>query len=610
VASRRVCLTLLAAGLVAVASGCATAPVGGSVQPLPGSSGEPQAFVQPLPPPPPGANLRQWDRENVVLGFLHASASFALDPAAARAYLAPGVSWQPPSTVQIVSQNLTLKQAEIPPHAGGPAKAQDVIVTGQRIATLSSSGQYSFQPAGATRSFTFEVAKYGKRLLINLLPNNLPLLLTQQDFEQVFQPQNLYFFSATPAMQNTLVPDSVYAPVQGANSALATNLATGLVRGLIGDHGSWLSGGTTTAFPAGTTLLGSVAIVSQTAVVNLGGKAAMASPPLLAQMYSQLSRTLTSSAYGSPPVAASVDLEIDGKAPASLPSSGASLPSVGIGLTRQGSQKGQPLYFASNGLLRQVKSGRGGRLTATLAPSSAQIGGPAGVTALAISRTTHQLAAAVPAGQGCAIHVGSPGASSSSDTYQLATTGGPCTSLSFDNGGDLWAVNGAGIWVVQPGSPPVPVGMPALPGAHVLALRMAPDAVRAALLVKTAGRMQLYLTAVRYGAKGVSLGPAVPIGGSGLPGTGPTVMSWGSPYYLVAVDGPSVYQVPLTGGQSQFLAALPAGVQVTSISAASDQLAVGTSGDQVLVSSQGPSFYSWSPVPGAVATPTTVAFPG
>jgi hypothetical protein len=128
--------------------------------------------------------------------------------------------------------------------------------------------------------------------------------------------------------------------------------------------------------------------------------------------------------------------------------------------------------------------------------------------------------------------------------------------------------------------------------------------------VKTAGRMQLYLTAVRYGAKGVSLGPAVPIGGSGLPGTGPTVMSWGSPYYLVAVDGSSVYQVPLTGGQSQFLAALPAGVQVTSISAASDQLAVGTTGDQVLVSSQGPSFYSWSPVPGAVATPTTVAFPG
>ena len=85
-ASRRVCLTLLAAGLVAVASGCATAPVGGSVQPLPGSSGEPQAFVQPLPPPPPGANLRQWDRENVVLGFLHASASFALDPAAAQRF--------------------------------------------------------------------------------------------------------------------------------------------------------------------------------------------------------------------------------------------------------------------------------------------------------------------------------------------------------------------------------------------------------------------------------------------------------------------------------------------------------------------------------------------
>jgi Lipoprotein LpqB beta-propeller domain/Sporulation and spore germination len=609
VASRGVCLTLLAAGLMAAASGCATAPVGGSVQPLPGSSGEPQAYVQPLPPPPPGPG---WNPREVVLGFLHASASFALDPAAARAYLAPGVQWTPPSKVQIVGQNLVFSQEFIPPHAGGPGKTKDITVTGERIATLSGSGQYSFQSAGVTPTFTFSLARYGKRLLIVGLPDNLPLLLTQQDFEQVFQPENLYFFSATPAMQDTLVPDSVYAPVQGANSALSTNLATGLVRGLIGDRGSWLAGGTTTAFPPGTTLLGSVAIVSQTAVVNLGGRAATASPPVLAQMYSQLSRTLTSSAYGSPPVATSVYLEIDGKTPASLPTSGASLPSVGIGVTKQGHQKGQPLYFATDGLVKQVRPESGGKLTSTLAPSSDQIGGPAGVTALAISRTNHQLAAAVPAGRGCAIRVGTPGAtSSSSDTYQPAPTGGPCTSLSFDNGGNLWAVNGAGIWVVQPGSPPVPVSLPVLPaGSHVLALRMAPDAVRAAILVKDSGHMQLYLTAVRYGAKGVSLGPAVPVGGSGLPGPGPTAVSWGSPYDLVAVDGSSVYQVPLTGGQSQFLAALPADVQVLSISAASDQLAVGTRSGQILVSSQGPSFYSWSPVRGAVAAPTTVAFPG
>jgi hypothetical protein len=617
VARRRFRLALLAAGLVAVGSGCATAPVGGSVQSLPGGNNEPQAFVQPLPPPGPGPN---WTAEQVVRGFIHASASFALDPGAALKYLAPGTKWKHSKAVQIVSGNLVLSQTSGRSYADTPQ--QTVTVAGQRIATLSSSGQYSYQPAGET-SFTFQLEQYGPRLLIAGLPLKLPLLLTQQDFEQVFQPQNLYFLSGAPTTPNALVPDPIYAPVQGATSALSTNLATGLVDGLIDNGGCWaaakpgcpwLSGATITAFPRGTRLIGGVTIVNQQAVVNLGGAAATASPVFMSEMYTQLSQTLTSSVYGSPPVATSVQLEINGKAPSSLPDSVASVPPVGIGLSGAGSPPGsskQALYYASDGAVRQVTSSKYGSLGTAPASAAAQVGSPAGLTALAASRVDQQVAAAIPAGRGCAVNVAAAGGKPTYTTYTLSRSGGACTSLSWDDGVNLWAVNGAGVWVLQPDTPPVKVSLPAnLNGGRVVELRMAPDAVRAAILVQSGQHQtQLYLAAVRYRAQGISLGMAVPVGGSSLPRPGPTAVSWANAYSLVAIDGSAVYQVPLTGGLSQFLAPLPTGVQIASLTAASNQLAIGTTTGQILLS-QGPSYLSWATVPAANATPSTVAFPG
>ncbi len=607
-ASRRLCLALLAAGLVAAASGCATAPVGGSVQALPGSSGQPQAYAQPLPPPGPRAG---WSAEEVVEGFIAANASFALDPDAARAYLAPGVSWTPPTTVQIVS-NLTPHQSQGPLHDGNPQK--EITVSGQRIATLSSSGQYQYSNQHRGTTLNFYVGQYGTKMLINVLPGSLPLLLTQQDFEQVFQPENLYFLSAAPTTQTALVPDPVYAPVQGAYSALSTNLATGLVDGLIDNRGSWLSRAATTAFPRGTTLIGGVTIVNQQAVVNLGGAAAAASRLVRSEMYTQLSQTLTSSEYGSPPVASSVDLEIKGKAPTSLPDSGASVPSVGGGLS-----SGQKLFYASEGLVAQVTSGSSGKFGSGPAPDADQVGSSAGITALAVSRVDGQLAAAIPQAAGCLVNISPAVRTSSSSSYPLSRTGGTCTSLSWDNGENLWAVNQAGqVWVLQPDTPAVNVSLRAFPrSGHVIALRMAPDGVRAAVLVRSAGQTQLYLSAVIYSAQGISLGTPLPIGGSNLPAPGPTAVSWANAYSLVAIDGVAVYQVPLTGGQSQFLTALPTNEQVTSISAASNQLAIGTSTGRAtgratgrILLSQGSSYFSWAGVPGASATPWTVAFPG
>ena len=103
----------------------------------------------------------------------------------------------------------------VPPAVSGQSGVQQVLVTGQRIATIDRSGQYSYQP-GATATFTFTLARYGGKLLITQLPANTSLLLTQSDFEEVFQPHNLYFYSSSAYPSGgALVPDPVYVPVQG-----------------------------------------------------------------------------------------------------------------------------------------------------------------------------------------------------------------------------------------------------------------------------------------------------------------------------------------------------------------------------------------------------------
>ena len=132
-----------------------------------GSSGQQQQFVEPLPPPGPQVGETGTD---VVTGFLHASASFAEDPAAAQAYLAPHVKWHPAGTVTIVRSNPKIgPTTRVPPTVSGQSVVVQIRVTGQRIATINPSGQYSLQ-AGAPTNFTFTLAKYGGKLLITQLP--------------------------------------------------------------------------------------------------------------------------------------------------------------------------------------------------------------------------------------------------------------------------------------------------------------------------------------------------------------------------------------------------------------------------------------------------------
>jgi hypothetical protein len=540
------------AALTVVISGCATVPVGTAPRSLEGQSGQQQAFVQPLPPPSPTS---AWTPEEVVLGFLAASASFELDPAAAQAYLAPGVQWNRFAPVTVVSTDL---KASGPPTPAGRLPGDsyvDVTVHGHVLASLNSLGQYVYESA-VSESYKFRLFKYNNVYKIADLPGGAGLLLTQAAFEQVFQPRNLYFLGGPDGSDRYLIPDPVFAPLQGRTNANVTDLATELVNGLLHDKKSWLAHGTRTAFPKGTTCRACVDVSNQTVVVNLGGRAALATPADLNLMYAQLKETLASPSYNLPPVAQNVVLKIDGTKRLVRPS--ATLPQFGA--------LGATLYYAGGGVVSKFAAG--GRPAKVPLPTSLA-GGP-DVSAIATSYDTSELAVAVPNGRGCAVYVLNAGKTTGYSTYRLSGTGGPCTSLSFDQGQNLWAVAGSRIWVLRLGQPKEEVslmttGSGVLPaGSQVLSLRIAPDGVRAVLLVrepvdrtvngKTVRVEQnvLLLAAADSGASTLSVGPPV---GTDLGSV--TAVSWYTPDELLALNGSTeLDEVPLTGGKSSPVATL------------------------------------------------------
>ena len=589
-ARTRILAVLAAAALASTVAGCAAVPSGGAPQRVTGGSGAPQAYALPMPPPPPQAG---WTEDQVVLGFLHASASFADNWAAARQYLAPGLrkSWTPGAVTVVGSLGnpQVSPGRQRPPLPGGLTQIANVSFTGQRLATLTASGQYLYEPGNPV--YTFRLVRTNGPWLIDRVPKGV-LLLTQADFQDVYQPSNLYFFAPYDPRQsvpqgNLLVPDPVYAPIQGitrTTSASKATLATSLVKGLLQGPGSWLANPATwSAFPVGTTLIGNqVRISGQTAIVNLGGTAVKADLTTAGFMDAQLQATLTDSAY-SAPVAHVVRLEIGGKVPYVVPRDSL----IGSVVT----SPEPPVFFLSgpSSVSQLTLGSKSARPVPAAGP--AQIGHAVATTVAASGNSPRMLAIAAKAGRGCAVYVGISRGSGRYHRYMLSSTGGACTSLSLDRNGNIWATAGQHVWLIGPNRGPVTVGLPAglsaapvarQKGLRLLALRMAPDGIRAVFLVHTAAGNRILLAAIRNIHGVVSFGPAVSVG-TGLLDAG--AVGWYGAYNLVVLagsaDGSAVFEVPLTGGagQQRQLGTTPDRTQ-----------SITTNGTEVVVSSPGGLF--------------------
>jgi hypothetical protein len=562
-----------------LAAGCAAVPSVGLPQKVTGARGPTQPYVQPVPPQPqPG-----WSPQDVVQGFLAASASFANGHAAARKFLDPQLrhSWQPSWAVTVVGSKSKFEASRIGPAnlEGESTEIVTVSLTGQQLATISNIGQYLDNPG--SQVYRFKLAKFGDEWLITTLPPASPLLLTQPDFEQVYQPRNLYFWS--PA-GGALVPEPVFAPQQFAYADVATNLVNALLL-THQDQSSWLAAATTTEFPRGTRLLRPVTITGSVATVNLGGAAVHASAEQLRTMAAQLVTTLTSTSYGQPPLSRSVMLEVNGRVRA-IDDRQLLLRGDFQDMVPGSVAHPSTLYFVST-------TGAVGELPPGAQARTAR--GPAGqgkikFASIAVSPGSQpELAGSVATGSGCEIYYGSPDSGAPLAHRVLPDPGGGhCTSLSWDNMGDMWVVAGRNIWVLPLGGQPVSVSPPPLPGTHppdyrVLSLQVAPDGVRAAMLVKPAGGPpQVLLTAIVRSGSAMVLGGTATTVGTTL--HSPSALSWYDPdHLLVLATRSQLYEVPANGGAPVSVGPVPAGTQSIA-SAGPAQIA--TAGDgQIMTSS-------------------------
>lgn len=537
-----------AAGLAALAvSACATVPDSGSVQA--GSvavtaGGQGQDYMQLIPAPPrPG-----WTPVQIVSGFLAACASFADNHAVARQYLDPGVrsSWNPGWAVTVVGTTPKLGRAVLAKQAGPYNQLEEVKATGEKLATLTATGQYVGTQGAST--YPFRLYQIGGQWRIENPPPQL--LLTEPDFKRVYAPRNLYFLGPSRA----LVPDPVFVPLQ----ATYVDLANKLVTALLSEPQGWLASAVSTAFPAGSVPLRPVTVAGGTATIDLGGSAVGASRELISQMTAQLVWTLAGPSYGQS-VIQSVNLEINGRLRQSASLAAGQRGRPGLSVPAAGLRT--PLYAVDG-------DGRVQELTGS-PPSARPVPGEAGagnvhLATIAVSPGGQYVAGLSRSRRG--VYYGALRPNARLSEWRPGSE--RFTSLSWDASGALWAAAPDGVWMLRPGGPAVPLaGLPA--GSTVSQLRVAPDGVRVAMIVRGPGRSgpHLLLAAIQHVPGGdVLLGPTVIIGDD-VPH--PARLTWYDADNLIVLSrsqtGPQLHEVPVNGGSSTTLVTAP---ETQSVSAA------------------------------------------
>lgn len=597
-------LATLAALLFTVltAAGCVSMPSGGPVQSYPmtqGTSAQNQPYVQ-LQPQSPGPG---WNPQQIVEGFLAASASFGNYPQVVQEYLTPqerkswSNSWS--AIVYKTGPNVTAPTYG-PPAAKNPTEAT-VKVGGTIQANLKGSGSYSVPSASSAgarpdKPGPFQLKKVGGQWRISYAPQEL--LLTSNAFGNDYQLRNLYFLDPS---NKYLIPDPVYVPLE----ASAQSLMNGLVRDLITPPSDWLSeGATRTAFPAGTKLSGVSLNGGATAIVNLAGTIAKASVPVKQQLSAQLLSTLSGAVHNGQTVQ-SVELEVNGKP--WIPPGNQGSP------VQQSSTYGVPsgasstyYYVDNSGYLTSssVGSSRAVRL--------ARIG--TGFSQVAVS-WNGEYVAALRGGSLYAGIVGMP---------LVRQQGSGYVSLSWDAGNDLWASLGGKIGMFRSSgnaqrplgqmvtvnvySPyPAPQNVP--PYANI---KVAPDGVRVAIVTQGGSALTFGAISGRHGPSPsitlstVQYQPASLTQSNGGNGSF-TGLSWyGSDNVItLATPGPVVTEYPVSGGTPTTISADP-GMQTVTASSGKPLIAglpkgkmaydAGTSG-------------SWLPLAGKHGAPVLGSYP-
>jgi hypothetical protein len=237
---------------VALLGGCATVPTKGTIR-----NGERQGLAPDLggvgvEAKPPRANIGDMQ---IVSGFLEAmSDSQAYD--VARQYMTPEAAgaWRPESQTVVYDQrpeSLT-------------RKGEGIQLTAHKIATIGERGEWIPATATDKADFFFKLKKVDGQLRVDSVPPGAYLGSNQVDLK--LAPRNLYFFNQS---RDLLVPDQVWLPQSLPSGQAATQLIQELLKGPT----TRLGNGVVSIAPPGTEVQVSVPVDLGVATVALNDTA-------------------------------------------------------------------------------------------------------------------------------------------------------------------------------------------------------------------------------------------------------------------------------------------------------------------------------------------------
>ncbi len=450
-------IPVLAVTLVGVV-GCASIPTSGPVE----QRGEVRTerddpFVRVLAKGPTDG----MSQEQIVAGFLRASASFDDDHAVARSFLAPetAVSWDPSRGAVVYADDTAERIVD--------RKGNIQQLEARQVASISSRGEYSSADTDATVRANFMLRSVDGQWRIADLPSGL--FLTPLDVDRSYRSFDLYFLDPT---STRLVPNAIRVPV---GPFASTSLVTALLQGPT----PWLAPAVRTAFPEGTELTVPSAPVKDGVVqVDLDSRILDSSATDREAFSAQLVWTLRQL----PEVSA-----------VRISSGGVPLPGVAVEQRRDS----WPGYSPDGVAVGDGYLSRGGRLLQLVADELRPVPGKLGDGTIpavdpGVSPEGDQIAALSPSHR--TLYLTAPNADA---PVHARLTGTELTAPSWDPFGTVWvaAQNGAGstLWAVRPGDgEPIEVRARALAAKQVISLRVARDGVRIALVVQDrAGVRQL-----------------------------------------------------------------------------------------------------------------------
>jgi hypothetical protein len=446
-------------------SACATIPTSGAVREGGDLRLERQDVAVPFiaEKPSPGASA-----EDVVRGFLRASADFRNDHAVARLYLTPQARprWRPGAGTTVYDRLAAPLTVE--GEAGGTVTARAA-----QVATIDADGSYRRTPQGTEVARSFGMERVDGEWRIGTLDNGL--LLSLVDVQETFRQVSLYFLSP---LRNALVPDVVLLPEL---PGLSTKLVARLLRGPT----AALRGAVGTAFPQGTALeVQSVPVRDGLATVRLDETALDADDSAREQMSAQIVWTLKQ-------LGGEIQrIRITGGGEDLVVSGGPQEQPRDSWLTFDpDGQPGTPsVYVVRDGVVGRIIEG-----------SFEPIAGPAGSGEVALRSPAVSLDATRLAAVGADGRTLYAGRVAPDAAFEPVLTGGDLSQPSWDPLDNLWVVDrSSGDLLLLPAgaSEPVVVQVPRLAGGRVSQVAVARDGARVALVSGSGRSARLVVGAV------------------------------------------------------------------------------------------------------------------